>query len=118
MPNTRAIILDQIVGDRPQYRVALWADVPVSRQLFYANASATSEWRNASAGDISALQTGAVVEHVEIISADPPITITQAQALVAARWQAFQDYITSYNPWLRYGSTFNGDGTWTAGGVA
>lgn len=118
MPTCRAIILDKIPGDRPQYRVVFWADVPAARQAFYADPTATSQWKDASASDIAALRSGAVAEHVEIVSADPPLSLAQAQTLVAAAWQTFQDMVTQNNPWLRYGTKYNTDGSWTAGGVS
>jgi hypothetical protein len=41
----------------------------------------------------------------------------QYQAELQLRWQAFQDDVTTNNPWNRYGSTWNGT-AWVLGGVA
>ena len=46
------------------FRCALWADVPASRQSFYANPSAQSIWTGASAGENAAIAAGQVAELV------------------------------------------------------
>ena len=112
----KIIILDKIAGERPSYRVAFWADVPSARQSFYAGASLTSAWGDASVAENTALQAGSVVERVETFSADPPKSKSQIKVFLEARWMAFQAEIDAANPWNFYGSFWDGT-TWTDGGV-
>lgn len=115
----RAIILDSIAdgaGRQTEVRVAFWADVPAPRQRFYANPEATSAFLDADATELAAIRTGAIAERVEIVRRDPGSTNAQLRAEIQRAWQAWQDEITAQNPWARYGSSFNTDGTWT--GVA
>lgn len=114
----RVIVLNR-VKDAPgvTFRVALWAVVPAARQRFYANASETSAWLDAAAGEIMALQNGSVVEQVETIQWPTGTAIATIQADLAARWTAWQAEV-NVNLYDRYG-TFNDSVTgWTAGGVS
>src|SRR3990170_1858033 len=111
MPRLRIIILAQ--DDPRTYQYALWADVPASRQSFYVDASAKSAWKDALASDLAALQAGQVVERVDKLGMLEGSTLALARASLQASWQSFQDEITSKNPWLRYGTTWDGT-TWTA----
>jgi len=112
----KIIILDKDAND-PVYRYLLWADVPAARQPFYANASATSAWTDATAGDLAALQNGSVVERQGELRVPSGSTLAQVQAFLQARWSEFQNQVTNDNPWVRYGTTWDGT-TWTAGGVS
>lgn len=114
MPAKRIVILEK---EGPvQFRYLMWADVPVARQTFYANANATSAWKGATQSDVDALKAGQVVERTERIS-KPGATLPQIQAELEATWQVFQDEITNANPWVRYGSFWSDQSVWTAGGV-
>lgn len=116
----RVIILEQIGVAPLSYRYALWADVPVARQAFYAakQATMTSVWKDAAAGDITALQSGAVTERSDTTSMATGDTLAIAQARLQAIWTAFQAEITASNPWVRYGSFMDTSNGWTAGGVS
>ena len=115
MPAKRVIILEQL--DTRTYRYALWADVPLARQTYYANPAASSEWKQATAADVAALASGAVVEHVDHFVVEAGTGLPAVRALLQTQWQGFQDRITSDNPWVRYGTFWDG-ATWTAGGVS
>ena len=118
MANKQIIILDRL--DLPSdnsFRYALWAAVPVSRQSFYANATAVSAWSGASTAENTAIQAGQIVEKVDHFSAPAGTTIAQIQAILIAAWNVWQNHITNENPWSRYGTFFDGT-TWTAAGVA
>lgn len=115
MPAKRIIILDLAAPGR--YRYLLWADVPAARQVFYADANKTSAWKDASAGDLTALRTGAVVEYVDVTANVENATLAQVQAGLQNRWTDFQNGITNNNFWQRYGSFWDGT-SWTAGGVS
>lgn len=115
MPRLRVIILDKQQGNR--YRYAMWADVPAARQSFYANAGITSAWRGATPTDNTNLQSGAVLELVDVISVDAGATLAQIEQGLQDVWNAYQASVTAANPWIRYGSTWDGT-TWAITGVA
>lgn len=115
MPRLRIIMLDQ---DDPQtFRYVLWADVPLARQTFYANPSAASAWKEATAEDVAALRSGAVVERSDKIVMPKGGMVLQARAILEKNWQGFQDRLTAGAKWTRYGTTWDGT-TWATGGVA
>lgn len=122
MPSKRAIILERLdvsgaVGERKGFRVALWADVPVARRPFYANATATSAWKDASAAEKTALQNGSVVEKVEELS-QPGADGAALQALLQSRWAAYQAEVNAYNPWARYGTVLETTNLFTPVNIA
>ena len=115
MPRLRVIVLEQ--EDDRSYRFAMWADVPLERQPFYANPDAKSQWKDALVTDVTALATGAVVERIGRLVLPPGGTAANARQELQASWSAFQQEITNSNPWVRYGTTWDGT-TWTQAGVA
>lgn len=124
MPSKRIIVLDRQLNreitwgnQTPQFwAYALWADVPVGRQNFYANAAFQSAVKTISAPDLTALQNGSVVERISVLSVEKGTSIPQLQATLQSIWADFQTEITGYNPWNRYGTFWDG-ATWTAGGA-
>ena len=110
----RIIVLDLTGGT---LRAALWADVPVARQPFYAQPGAVSAWKDASGPENAALASGAVAEKVIAYTPAPGETQAQGRAILIAKWTSWQAYVTATNPWARYGSFYDGS-SWTAGGVA
>ena len=125
MPDKRIIVLDRLLdaethegeGMPQQVRVVFWADVPTTRQPFYANATVLSAWKDASAADLTALQTGQVVERTETLRIPKSATMAHIQSALQRRWQDYQTQINTYNPWNRYGTFWDGS-TWIIGGVA
>lgn len=108
-----------IILDRPEpgsYRFVFWADVPVSRQPFYANAAFVSAYKDATAGEKTALTSGVVTERVGTINIGA-MSLAQVQTSLQNTWQAFQDEVNNINPWQRFGTFWDG-ATWTAGGVS
>src|SRR5882757_4442378 len=112
MPRLSLIVLDQTADDQNTYRVALWADVPAARQSFYANANLKSAWINATAADNTALQNGSLTEKVITQRVPSGATLPQIEAALQVIQQSFQAQVTAFNPWVRYGSTWDGT-TWT-----
>ena len=97
-------------------RAAFWLSVPVARQSFYADATKKSEYKNASAGELSAITSGAVTEQVgEFVVTG--MANAQIRTMLQAEFSARQSAVNAYNPWVRYGTTWDGT-TWTSGGVA
>ena len=116
MARLRIIVLDQ--QDARTFNYVFWADVPAARQPFYAKPVGTvSAWKEALVADNAALVDGSVVELVGTLGVPASTSLAQAQAILQATWQAFQDRITATNRWARYGTTWDGV-TWTPGGVA
>lgn len=113
----RIILLEKRYAGTQSFNVVYWCDVPAARQAFYADANKTSAWKDATAQDIAALRDGSVVEFVEPFQTDNGTTLAQAQAALESRWTQLQAQVTAHNPWLRYGTTFNGT-AWQAGGVS
>lgn len=110
MPRFNVIILDRDTNDN-EFSYVLWADVPVARQPFYANANAKSAWAGATTADNTALQNGSVVEQSGAQRVPVGATTAQMQAFLQQRWTDYQAAITAANPWQRYGSTWDGT-TW------
>jgi hypothetical protein len=91
----------------------MWADVPSSRQTFYADPTATrkSQWSGATAADNTNLQNGSVTELVITQRVPPGTNISQIETFLQNQWTNFQNDVTNNNPWVHYGSTWDGT-TW------
>lgn len=116
MPRLRVVLLDKL---GPQaFRFLYWADVPVARRPFYAKPVGTvSVWTGALSTDNDNLISGSVVERVDDVHVPVGTTIAEVQLSLQNGWQDFQDLVTSGNPWVRYGTTWDGT-IWVVGGVA
>lgn len=124
MPRLNVIILDKPDNNNPNlWRYALWADVPTARQGQYAllwGASKVSAWADATGTDNQNLQNGSMVEKVDTQQVPGGATLAQIEGFLQQRWVDYQAFVTSNNPWIRYGSygVFNGaTWTWTPGGL-
>lgn len=122
MPRLRAIVLDSpdASAARANFRIALWFDVPASRQKFYAaKKPGVSAWIDALPADNAAIAAGQMVETIVNFEPDSAETAGQMETLVAAQWTAGQAAVTALNTWPNYGSTLSGDGTtWNIVSVA
>ena len=110
MPRLKIIILETKPG---KVNYAFWADVPAARQRFYADASKVSVWKDATAADNTALQNGSVLEEVFTDKVSGGVGPAQLRSFLEAKYTEFQDRISNFNPWSRYGTVF--DSVWTAG---
>ena len=108
------IIILETNGNEVNY--AFWADVPLARQPFYADAGKVSAWKGATAADNAALQNGSVVEKTDSIVFEPSAGAPRIRQELEALHNRFQNKITAHNPWSKYGTTL--DTVWTNGGVA
>lgn len=114
----RIIILEhRNIPSDLDFGYVMWADVPEARQSFYANATATSAYKSASAEELAALQAGSVVELTGALSSIASRTIQQIQGALIARFNQFQAEITNNNRWVRYGTYWDGS-AWTSVTVA
>ncbi|HKU55073.1 MAG TPA: hypothetical protein VJP60_06895 [Rhizomicrobium sp.] len=116
----RIVILEQLGASPLSYRYLMWADVPASRQIFYAamQSGMVSAWKGASAADNAALQNGSVTERVDSTPMLPGDNLAAAMARLQAIWTAFQAEIAVKNDWGRYGSFMDTSNAWTNGGVS
>ena len=114
MPRFRIIILER---DDRKIDYVMWADVPAARQPFYADATKVSAWKGALGPDNTALQLGQVVEMAGHEVMEPGYTAAQSRLKLINTWTEFQNRVTAFNKWDRYGTTWDGT-AWTAGGVA
>ena len=116
----RIIVLEQLGSAPLMFRYVLWADVPVARQVFYAakQAGTVSAWKDASAGDNTALQNGSVTERVDQATFLAGTNLAGAEVVLQAIWTAFQAEVTNSNPWNRYGSFMDTTNSWTLGGAS
>lgn len=114
----RIVILERI--NEPSdlaFQFVLWADVPVARQARYADPNATSAYAEATAAEIDAIKTGAVAEQLGSGTAAAGTPLAQIYAKLETRWEQWQDEVNTRNPWVRYGSSWDGT-TWTQDGVS
>ena len=109
----RKIIVLEQAPSSDDYRIAFWLDVPAPRQRFYAKATATSAFLDATVEEIAAIQSGAVVEFVERFNRPFGTSLAVLRADLIARHAELQDSVTTENPWNRYGSSYDGS-SWTA----
>lgn len=114
MPRLNIIVLERISDDSAtdSYKYIMWADVPASRQIHYASSAKVSAWANASSQDNANLQSGSIAELSEIQRVPIGWTLGQIETVLQNKWTTYQSYITSHNPWQRYGTTWDGS-TWT-----
>jgi hypothetical protein len=109
-----------IILERPdvnRFTACFWLAVPVARQPIYVNAGATSSYKQASAGEITALQSGAVVEQTADMVFLATTTLAQIKTALIAEHAQRQAALDAANPWDRYGTFYDGT-SWTTGGVA
>lgn len=124
MANRRIIILDRDVTQTKTFNVCLWAVVPASRVTYYAalQKNFQSAFIGADPGEVQNLQTGLWTEKTYTYS-NPTLTgnanqiMAAAQAEMQADWQKFQTDVNAYNPWNRYGTTWDDTGVWTPAGA-
>ena len=95
-------------GDSISYRFAFWLSVPAARQTFYANASATSAVKDATAGELAAIQNGSITEFVDRFEVPSGTTLAQIQAGLVSQYNAKQAAVNNYNPWDHYATNWDG----------
>jgi hypothetical protein len=116
----RKIIQLELTQPPADYKVVFWLNVPQPRQFFYANPVATSAVKNATAEELAAIRSGAVVEEVlEIEAGVRPGGPSEAQiaAAVVARFNARQSALNASTTLARYGTYWDGN-AWTIVTVA
>jgi len=124
----KIIILDR-VGEPSDvaYRVAFWLTVPSTRYAFYVKPAGMnpdgspipfkSAWKDATEADNQDLRDGKVLEVIETYTLPAGVTLAQVQTFLQNKFTEKQDWLNSINPYVRYGSYWDGT-SWTAGGVS
>lgn len=110
----RKIIVTKRI-DNPSYievNRIFWLDVPVARQAFYANPSATSQAPNVTALELTAIQTGAVNERTGVTSFTAGTVLGAIGTQLVTEYGAAQAALTNINDYKFYGSSWDGT-TWT-----
>ncbi len=99
-----------------------WLSVPAGREKFYTIHETpalpfSSRYQDATAEEIAALKAGTVIEMTEniVMPAGTPLTTIQARVIV--RYNELQNALNSRNPFVRYGTSWDG-ASWTVGGVS
>ena len=118
----RKIIIQERINEPSDFsfRYVLWADVPAARQSFYADPAKTSSVKDATASELVALRTGAVLEQSDTAFFPAGTTAAVIRTALIARFTTFQDRVTAENPWRFYGTSadfVSGAWVWTAGGA-
>ena len=112
----KIIILKRLPNDL-SFEAAFWVTVPVSRQAFYANANATSQYKDIVAGELTDIKNGVILEIVSSFNYAPGTGVASIQTDLIAKFNDLQSQITNFNPFVQYGRFWDGI-SWTAGGVA
>lgn len=120
------IILENLVPARGAtdpltYRYAFWLNVPVARQPFFANATATSQVTGATTAEITAIQSGAIKESVGTFSVPAGTTLPQIEAGLVSLFTAENAALASSaaNQWDHYGTAYDPSTTsWTIATIA
>jgi hypothetical protein len=121
MPGKRVILLEKATDGDRSYRVIHRFDVPAAYQpLFRGRVTA---FDGATPAERAEVDSGAVMERVEISSFDPALTPTQIQTELENAWTALNNGVQALrfdditDPFLRYGRHWTGS-TWTPGAGA
>ena len=113
----KKIIILERVDDDLSFKCAFWLTVPTTRWALYADAALTSQYKNATAGEITSLKNGEVVERVETFKYAPGTSVATIQTDIISKFNDLQSYITNFNQFVQYGRFWDGT-AWTAGGVS
>lgn len=111
------IILDRLNEPSDMtFRYVLWATVPVARVAAYANVTAVTAFKNASAPEIAAIQAGQIAEKVDVFQAPIGTAIAAIQAALITAFNTWQAQVNATNSTQRYGTFWDG-ATWTVAGT-
>jgi hypothetical protein len=100
-----------------RYNVAFWLAVPATRQAYYADPAFKSAVVGITGPELTALQSGQVLERIEEVSYTKGTGMAAITADLERRYTELQGFLTAQNPFNRYGSFWDGT-TWTQVTVA
>lgn len=113
----KKIIILEREGTINDCRYCFWLDVPLTRQPFYINPDATSSYLNATAQEIQDIKDGKIKEITGYTTYEASLTVAQVKQDLIDRYNQEQTKVNNYNPWIKYGSYWDGT-NWTVGGVS
>lgn len=110
----RKIIIQDRISEPSDFsfRYVFWAAVPSTRQAYYADANKTSAVKDATGPEVTALQTGAVLEQQGQVQYPASMLAQDMQADLIARFNVYQAQVTAANPGVFYGTFWDGT-AWT-----
>lgn len=112
------ILLEKAENSDRGFRVVLWAITPVARRPYWAFiAPAASAYKLASAQENTDIVNGVVAESLLTIIGDLDSTVPQFQTRAEVAWADWNARVQAFNPWRRYGTTWDGS-TWAPAGPA
>ena len=113
----KKIIILERQGTVSDCNYCFWLEVPAARQAFYVNTEATSTFKNATIQEIQDIKDGKVKEVTGYKTYEASTTAGQVKADLISMYNSLQDEVDNYNPWIKYGSFWDGS-SWTVGGVS
>lgn len=113
----RIIVLERDTERPISLRFVLWADVPVARQAFFADANKVSAYLGATQPETDALRAGQVAELVDTLRLPQGTSLANIRAALITAFNRWQSVVTNDNAYDFYGTFWDGS-TWTAGGVS
>lgn len=115
---SRKIIIQERINEPSDFsfRYVFWADVPSTRQSFYADAAKTSVVKDASGSELSAIQTGAILERQDNAFYKAGTAVAVIKADMILKFNEYQAEVTARNPFQFYGTFWDGS-AWTNGGA-
>lgn len=116
----KIIILDKIDdnNNKPTFRYIMWADVPRTRWLSFANSGATTLYTSATLFEKNALKSGMIVELANSFTIPINTNFTGMRGELINAFNQFQSEVSggSKNIWERYGTCWDGN-SWANSGV-
>lgn len=113
------IILDRSTpwSGQGSFRYAMWATVPTNHTVMYVKDSTyESVYVDATTTEVNSLRLGQVVETVETYNFSSAETVNQIKATLQAKFNEYQNKITTANTWQSYGTFYDGT-SWVNGGL-
>jgi len=98
------------------FNYLFWLDVPTNYQSFYVNSNATSSYRDATTQEVDSLKAGQVYELQGNAVFSKTDTVANIKAFLITRFHQEQEILDAKNPWIYYGTFWDGT-SWTNGGV-
>jgi hypothetical protein len=100
-------------GGQISVRVAMWFPVTAGKELPRPD-MLKSAWSGASAGEMTALQTGTVVEETRTFNFPNSYTVTQIKAALVAAYATRATYLATLPFQGQYYGIFYDGATWSA----
>lgn len=90
------------------YEVVYWAIVAVGNKVMYADPGFVSAYKDVSPQELADLRDGTVAEQVDHYEVNPSDTLAQTGNKLIARWNAWNDHVSTASPTIRAGTYYDG----------